>query len=463
MKLFPFNLKIGATDEFSSAFANISRKMDRLGKKARRLGKTMSLGLTLPLVGFGTLAVKKAADFQTLRVALETATGSAEDATKAFAELQDFAATTPFQLEEVVSGFIKLKNRGMDPSREALVAYGNTAGAMGKSLDQMIEAVADAATFEFERLKEFGIKANQQGNKVTFTFRGVKTTIRKEGAEIEEYLKRIGNIEFAGGMEKQAATIGGAFSNMQDSISTALDIVGTDIARSLDLNEKVRAFSDTINSLAEGFNKLPVPVKDFAINLGVGVALVGPLISGVGQLIIGMAVMVALAPQIATGFALITAAAPWLLLAGVVVGIGIQFVKLIDNVGGLKNALMLLPAVLLDALVSPFRLFSAIIEKIWGLFGSPPPILKQIASGSFTRTTAQAMQFENDVIDAQSARASIRQTQDLYQIQQRAIKGDKAAIEILFKNAPPGMRTDVKSETNANVTIDQGISMEGAY
>ena len=34
---------------------------------------------------------------------------------------------------------------------------------MGKSLNQMIEAVADATTGEFERLKEFGIKARTHG------------------------------------------------------------------------------------------------------------------------------------------------------------------------------------------------------------------------------------------------------------------------------------------------------------
>ncbi len=463
MKLFPFNLKIGATDEFSTAFANIGNKMDRLGKKARRLGNAMSVGLTLPLVGFGTLAVKRAAEFETLRVALETATGSAEEAQKTFAELQDFAATTPFQLEEVVNAFIKLKNRGMDPSREALIAYGNTAGAMGKSLDQMIEAVADASTFEFERLKEFGIKANQQGNKVTFTFRGIKTTVRKDAAEIEGYLKQIGMVDFAGGMDKQAATISGAFSNMQDAISNALDIVGTDIARSLDLNEKVRNFSNSITRLAEAFNKLPTPMKDFAINAGIAVALMGPLISGFGQIIIGMGVMVALAPQIAAGFALITAAAPWLLLAGLLAGIVALFVKLVKNVGGLKNALMLLPAVILDALVAPFRVFWALIDKIWSLFGSPPPILKKMASGSFTRNQAQAFHRENDANAAARARAAIQQTQDLNALQARALQGDKAAIEILFKNAPPGMRTDVKSETNANVTVEQGVSMEGAY
>ena len=35
---------------------------------------------------------------------------------------------------------------------------------MGKDLSQMIEAVADATTGEFERLKEFGIKAGKEGD-----------------------------------------------------------------------------------------------------------------------------------------------------------------------------------------------------------------------------------------------------------------------------------------------------------
>ena len=437
MKLFAFNIKIGALDKFSSTFANVSNKMDRLGKKAKNFGKAFTFGVSVPLAGFGALAVKRAADFETLRVALETATGSAEKGAEAFEQLKNFAATTPFQLEEVVSGFIKLKNRGMDPSREALIAYGNTAGAMGKSLDQMIEAVADAATGEFERLKEFGIKASTQGNKITFTFRGVKTTVRKDAAEIEEYLKRIGNVDFAGGMEKQAATIGGAFSNMQDSVSNALDIIGTDIAKSLDLNEKVRAFSDTINGLAGAFNMLPQPMKDFAVNTGLALVLVGPLITAVGQLVIGMGVMIALAPQIAAGFALITAAAPWLLLGAVVGGILWQLMKLIENVGGLGNALMLLPAIILDALVAPFRLFWAIIDKIWSLFGNPPAILKKMSQGSFTRDQAQAFHREADAIDTAKARQSIQENQQLFILQQKAMQGDKAAIEVLFKNPPP--------------------------
>ena len=114
--------------------------------------------------------------FAIMSAQLETATGSAEAAAKEFDKLEQFAAETPFLLQQSIDAFTKLKNLGLDPSRESMMSYGNTAAAMGKDLNQMIEAVADATTGEFERLKEFGIKSKSEGNKVSFTFRGITTT-----------------------------------------------------------------------------------------------------------------------------------------------------------------------------------------------------------------------------------------------------------------------------------------------
>lgn len=155
--------------------------------------------------------------FEILESALITATGSAEEANAVFKAIQVTASETPYSVEELTASFIKLKNLGLDPSKAALLSYGNTASAMGKSLDQFIEAVADAAMAEFERLKEFGIRAKNQGNTIAFTFRGVTTTVENEATAIEAYLQRIGRVDFAGAMERQAATFDGAISNLGDS------------------------------------------------------------------------------------------------------------------------------------------------------------------------------------------------------------------------------------------------------
>jgi len=179
---------------------------------------TAAAAAGVALAGLATGALIKGiydtnVEFEKLMAMLKTATGSVKLADEQFAKLQEFGATTPFQLNEVVNAFIKLKNLGLDPGMAALRDYGNIATAMGKSLDQFIEAVADAATGEFERLKEFGIKASKQGDQVTFTFKGVKTTVKNDAAAITGYLRSISEANFGTAMTDQMKTLPGLISN----------------------------------------------------------------------------------------------------------------------------------------------------------------------------------------------------------------------------------------------------------
>lgn len=173
-------------------------------------------GLAAAQEAFSTL-INTQRNFDKLNAGLVTMTGSAENASEAFGALQKFAATTPYDLNQAVEGFTKLVALGLNPSQEALTSFGNTAAAMGKDLNQMIEAVADAATGEFERLKEFGIKAKNQGDTIAFTFRGTTTTIKNSSEAIQQYLIDIGNTDFAGAMANRMDTLDGALSNLDDA------------------------------------------------------------------------------------------------------------------------------------------------------------------------------------------------------------------------------------------------------
>lgn len=156
-------------------------------------------------------------EFEKLKAGLQTATGSAENAKAAFEALQDFAKNTPYDLQQVTESFTKLVNYGLTPSERALASYGNTSSALGKDMMQMIEAVADATTGEFERLKEFGIKAKSEGDNVSFTFRGVSTTVKNSASEIENYLIQLGENNFSDAMANRMQTLDGALSNLGDS------------------------------------------------------------------------------------------------------------------------------------------------------------------------------------------------------------------------------------------------------
>lgn len=59
-------------------------------------------------------------EFERLSGSLKTVTGSAKAAKEAFTLIEDFATSTPFQLDEIVDSFIRLKAMGLEPSMEAL-------------------------------------------------------------------------------------------------------------------------------------------------------------------------------------------------------------------------------------------------------------------------------------------------------------------------------------------------------
>lgn len=219
---------IRAVDRSQQAFSQIARSLDRIDRKCGRLGSLLQnkLAPSFAAAFAGGEIVNTITKFERLEASLRTVTGSAERAENAFRLLQDFTAKTPFQLEETTNAFIKLKALGLTPSEKALHSYGNTAIAIGKSLNQMIEAVADATTGEFERLKEFGIKARTHGEQVTFTFQGVSKTVAKNAAEIEAYLQSIGNVQFAGAIEEKVNTLVAAISKMKNAFSMLVKAIG---------------------------------------------------------------------------------------------------------------------------------------------------------------------------------------------------------------------------------------------
>ena len=252
-------LILDAVDKASPELQKVDSRMSNLNGSIATAGKGMAaFGTVVTGLALGKLAadfVDVNAKFDQLQASLETVTGSASEAHEQFKEIQEFASTTPYQLEEVTDAFIKMKALGLDSSSSALRSYGNTASAMGKSLNQMIEAVADAATGEFERLKEFGIKARQQGDSVALTFRGVTTQISKDAESIETYLRRIGDVEFAGGMDRQMKTLGGSLSNLSDSWDKFVRSVGDSGA--------VRTSAGAINFLSDSLDRLGTSLRMF--------------------------------------------------------------------------------------------------------------------------------------------------------------------------------------------------------
>ena len=232
-------LATGKTARANSKLRRFGQAAEKAAGKAKKLGKDIQqlaplaqgAGQALAALGASGVAVasgvlKVGTEVESLRAKLKTVTGSAGAAKEAFGDIQQFTATTPFQLQEITNAFVALRVRGLDGSNKAMTAYGDIAAALGKDLGETVQAVAQATVGEFESLKSLGISSKKNGDIVKFTFQGVTTTIQNNAVAIEEYLQSVGRSEkFAGAMADQAKTTAGAISNLKDSIFAWLSLV----------------------------------------------------------------------------------------------------------------------------------------------------------------------------------------------------------------------------------------------
>jgi hypothetical protein len=193
------------------------------------------------------------AQFETYEATLKTITGSAEEARRSMEWITEFGRTTPYEAGQVTEAFVRLKSYGIDPMDGSLRTVGDAASAMGKSLMQGVEAIADAVTGENERLKEFGIRAAAEGDNITYSWtengKALTRTVKKDAVEIQSALMDIFG-RFSGAMDEQSKTWVGMTSNLSDSWTEFLREIG-DAGYYDDIKRRMQGVLDFTNQAFE--------------------------------------------------------------------------------------------------------------------------------------------------------------------------------------------------------------------
>lgn len=267
-------IDIVARDKTGAALNNIQRRLSSIDRQAGRISGTFG-GIAQAAVGvFAGLGLGRVARdivntsrrFEDLRAQLTTVTGSATNASKAFNQIQEFASTTPFQVDELTNSFIILKRSGIDTTTESLRSFGNIAAANGKSMEQFAEAVADATVGEFERLKEFGIKVSKEQEGFVVRLGNQILTTADNYDEVISKIRELGEEggRFGSGIENRSKTLSGAISNFQDSLDAFNDAIGMNGTNGA-LRDLFIVMGDVINQArplaAEIGQKLAVQIK----------------------------------------------------------------------------------------------------------------------------------------------------------------------------------------------------------
>ena len=105
----------------------VDRKGKETGSTLATMGKFLSgAAVTGAIIGLGKAALTASAQMEQNRVAFTTMLGSAEKANKLLKEMTDFAASTPFQMTDVVA------------AGKQLLAFGVTSEEMISTMTKLL-------------------------------------------------------------------------------------------------------------------------------------------------------------------------------------------------------------------------------------------------------------------------------------------------------------------------------------
>ena len=272
----------GDASKFKQAIQQSNKSVNNFGSNLAKIGGIIAGAFAVDkLLEFGSAIIETTSSFERFEAVLTNTLGSTSEAQKALSDITDFASRTPFSVLELTDSFVRLANQGFKPTREEMRKLGDLASSTGKQFDMLAEAVIDAQVGEFERLKEFGIRAEKQGDKVTFTFKGVKKQVDFTAQSIQDYVLSLGDIEgVSGAMASISETLGGQISNLGDSFDSLQFALGQELKPVLEdvISSMSTLFTKTTEFLQSG------GIKTFFGNLLSGInPLAGQLIKTQGQ------------------------------------------------------------------------------------------------------------------------------------------------------------------------------------
>lgn len=171
----------------------------------------------------------EAGQIEQYRTSLKVMMGDADLAEQRLQELVEFAATTPFELPQVIEAGNKLQALGRY-SKETLTALGDLASASGKPMEQALSAYAKMASGQkgiaVDMFRDLLITSNDWAEATGKGFKSSGESLATYSEMLEALPKIIKDKGFAGMMEEQSKTLVGKLSNLKDATGQTFAEIG---------------------------------------------------------------------------------------------------------------------------------------------------------------------------------------------------------------------------------------------
>lgn len=250
--------KVGSSvKKLGNHFNNLGNRIGKISSKISNFGGKIKKAIKWGVAGTaGALGggLKIGGDFEALSARMVTAfQGDKKKAAEYYKWANEFANETPFGNDEVIDATVRLKAYNYDPKR-LLTILGDMAGAYGKTLEQSVEAYADASRGEFERLKEFGI---QKDEVLKYAKKTMGKEVKMSGAQIKDmdtFMKALEGLiksRSKDGMKNLAKTLKGM-------LSTTTGLLKYNVAKLVGVTDegeiRVGSLMDRVKKKLEKFN-----------------------------------------------------------------------------------------------------------------------------------------------------------------------------------------------------------------
>jgi len=237
-----------------------------IGGKLVSVLKSGATAIGLLVVAGAGWGIKLAADAEQAEIAFTTMLKSGDAAKAVLAELETFAASTPFQLDSLRDGAKQLLNAGVpaDQLTAKLTQLGDIAAGTGKPIGDFVRI--------FAKVKSTGKVSLESLNQLAERGVPIYTALQSQlGVTREEMLDMIskgkvgftdlnaalastatGSGVFAGGMAAQSQTVSGLFSTLKDNVGFAMRELGGEIINAFDFKGLMATGITMFQSLKAG-------------------------------------------------------------------------------------------------------------------------------------------------------------------------------------------------------------------
>ena len=278
-------------DETKAQYGKLASSIESVGRSATLLAGSA----TAALGGLLAISVQVAGQFEQLQAKLESTLGSSEAAQKAFQSALKYAATTPFDVQSIVSATVTLEAFGQSSQRVLPIAA-NLAAAFGENIKDISLIVGKAFSGSLEgfeglrnRLGIGNLLLEKYGAELTKTG-SIAVTTSGQLQKARDAIEKVVQARFGDATARQSQTLFGALSNLSDSVQRVAASFGQALI------PVVTGAARFLSTLVDIFDKLDPSLKKFlagaaaagTIGLGLVTAIAGistVVVSGVGSLV----------------------------------------------------------------------------------------------------------------------------------------------------------------------------------